>query len=100
MPVLFMDNTFDLLNPLKTVQPQDPGKLSPLDKSAPGPSAGEWRGAGNFPGDPEAKILSSQCRGPGWIPGQGMRSHMPQLRRLHVSTKIKDLGQLRPGAAK
>ena len=28
----------------------------------------------------EAKSLRSQCKGPGLIPGQGTRSHMPQLR--------------------
>ena len=28
----------------------------------------------------EAKSLRSQCRGPGLIPSQGTRSHMPQLR--------------------
>ena len=34
----------------------------------------------DFPGGPVAKTLSSQCRGPGSIPGQGTRSHMPQWR--------------------
>ena len=35
---------------------------------------------GDFPGGPVAKTLSSHCRGPGSIPGQGTRSHMLQLR--------------------
>jgi len=34
----------------------------------------------DFPGDPVAKTPRSQCRGLGSIPGQGTRSHMPQLR--------------------
>ena len=33
-----------------------------------------------FPGGPVAKTPLSQCRGQGLIPGQGIRSHMPQLR--------------------
>ena len=39
------------------------------------------------PGGPVAKILCSQCRGPGSIPGQGTRSHVPQLKILHATTK-------------
>ena len=35
---------------------------------------------GNLPGGPVAKTPSSQCRGPGSIPGQGTRSHMPKQR--------------------
>ena len=36
----------------------------------------------DFPGGGagEAKTLRSQCKGPGLLPGQGTRSHMPQLR--------------------
>ena len=34
----------------------------------------------DFPGESGAKILHFQCRGPGSIPGQGTKSHMPQLR--------------------
>ena len=34
----------------------------------------------DFPGGPVAKTLYSQYRGPGYNPGQGTRSHMPQLR--------------------
>ena len=34
----------------------------------------------DLPGGPVAKTLRSQCRGPSLIPGQGTRSHMPQLR--------------------
>ena len=33
-----------------------------------------------FPGGPVTGTLGSQCGGPGLIPGQGTRSHMPQLR--------------------
>ena len=35
---------------------------------------------GDFPRGPMAKTSHSQCRGPGSIPGQGTRAHMPQLR--------------------
>ena len=31
-------------------------------------------------GGPMIKTPHTQCRGPGSIPGQGTRSHMPQLR--------------------
>ena len=34
----------------------------------------------DFPGGPVAKTPHSQCRGPGFIPGQGTGSHMPQLK--------------------
>ena len=34
----------------------------------------------DFPGGPVAKTLHSQFRGWGSIPGQGTRSHMPQLK--------------------
>ena len=37
----------------------------------------------DFPGDPVAKTLNSQCREPGSIPGQGTRPHIPQL-RVHM----------------
>ena len=45
-----------------------------------------------FPGGWVAQTLSLQCRGPGLIPGQAARSHMPQLRVLTWAW--------RPGAAK
>ena len=36
---------------------------------------------GDFPGDPVVTTLYSQCRrSPVSVPGQGTRSHMPQLR--------------------
>ena len=34
----------------------------------------------DFPGGPVAKTSHSQCKGPGSTPGQGTKSHMPQLR--------------------
>ena len=37
---------------------------------------------GVFPGGPVTKILPSQRRGQGLIPGQGTRSHMPQVKDL------------------
>ena len=40
----------------------------------------EYRRRWDFPDGPVAKTPCSQCRGPGSIPGQGTRSHMPQLR--------------------
>ena len=52
----------------------------------------------DFPGGPVAQTLYSQCRAPSLIPGQGTRSHMPQLRVhmtqlkiLHVARKTEDL---------
>ena len=58
---------------------------NPMDCSPPSSSVHgifqatilEW---GYFPGSSVAKIPHSQCRGPGYDPGQGTRSHMPQLR--------------------
>ena len=44
----------------------------------------------DFPGSPVAKTLHSQCQWPGSIPGQGNRSHMPQL-RPHTAKQIKTL---------
>ena len=43
---------------------------------------------GDFPGGPVAKTLHSQCRGLGSVPGQGTRSHMPQLRIHTLQQKI------------
>ena len=34
----------------------------------------------DFPGGPVAETLHSKCRGVGLIPGQGTRSHKPQLK--------------------
>ena len=50
----------------------------------------------DFPCGPVAKTPRSQCRGPGLIPGQGTRSHLPQLRvpmpQLRVPMlQLKDL---------
>ena len=51
-----------------------------------------------IPGGPVAKTSRSQRRDPGSIPGQGVRSHMLQLRLsmpqskiLHTAMKIDDL---------
>ena len=41
----------------------------------------------DFPGGPVAKIPHSQSRDPGSIPGQGNRSHMPQLKHPCAETK-------------
>ena len=40
-----------------------------------------------FPGDPVAKTPHSQCKGPGFNPGGGTGSCMPQLRSQHAATK-------------
>ena len=48
---------------------------------------------GDLPGDPVAKSSCSQCQGPGLIPGQGTRSHMPQQGDAVCHN-------LRPGTAK
>ena len=41
----------------------------------------------DFPGGPEAETPRFQCKGHSWIPGQGTRPHMSQLRILHAATK-------------
>ena len=42
----------------------------------------------NFLRGAVVKTLSSQCRGPGFNPWSGnFRSHMPQLKILHATTK-------------
>ena len=61
----------------------------------------------DFPGGPVVKTPPSQCRGPGFDPGQGTRSHMPRLRvrmpQLKDSACYKDgsscVLQLRPYSA-
>ena len=40
------------------------------------------------------KLQVSNAGDPGSIPGQGTRSHMPQLKILHAATKIEDAMQL------
>ena len=64
----------------------------------PAPQSGylSFPSHGDFLGGPMAKILHSQCRGPGSIPGRGTRFHMPQrrghrqqLKILHASTKTR-----------
>ena len=62
----------------------------------------------DFPGGPVAKTSHSQCKGECWwlggggggqwlgsISGQGTRSHMPQLKILHVVTKKSCIPQWR-----
>ena len=41
-----------------------------------------------FPGGLVAETPHSQCRGPGSIPGQGTRPHMPKLRVCMLQLKI------------
>ena len=36
------------------------------------------------------KLPAPNSGGPSLIPGQGTRSHMPQLKILHAAMKIKD----------
>ena len=43
----------------------------------------------DLPDDPAVKILRSQCRGLGSIPGQGTRFSTPQLKSLHIATKTQ-----------
>ena len=45
--------------------------------------------AWDFPGGPLVKTLSSQCRGQGSVPGEGTRSHMPQLKISCATTKTQ-----------
>ena len=69
------------------------------------PALGKMQQAGipvnscDFPGSPAAETLCVQSRGPGLIPSQGTRSHMPQLRVhmpplkiLYAVMKIEDPG--------
>lgn len=43
---------------------------------------------GDFPGSPVTENLRSQRRGPGSVPGQGTRSHLPQIRVGRPQLKI------------
>ena len=45
--------------------------------------------AWDFPGGPVVKTLSSQCRGQSSMPGEGTRSHMPQLKISCAATKTQ-----------
>ena len=45
----------------------------------------------DFPRGPVAKTLASSAQGPGSIPGQGTRSHMPQLRAHILQLKISSV---------
>ena len=47
----------------------------------------------DFPGGPVAKTLSSQCRGPSSIPGQGARFHMLLTKSSPATSKDPDLEQ-------
>ena len=61
----------------------------------------------DFPGGPVSKTPHSQCRGPGSIPGQGTRSHMPQTRSQVLQLRVRvtqlkrsHMSQLTPSTAK
>ena len=44
----------------------------------------------DFPGSPVAKTPPTpSAEGPGWIPGQGTRSHIPQLKVPRATTKTR-----------
>lgn len=43
---------------------------------------------GDVPGSPGAETPSSQGSGPRWTPGQGTRSHLPQLRVQALWRKV------------
>ena len=51
---------------------------------------------GDFPGGPVAKTPPSNAGGPGLIPGQGTRSHVPQLKILRAATKRSRVRQINP----
>ena len=44
----------------------------------------------DFPGGPVVKNMPSEAGDVGSIPGQGTRSHMPQLKIPHDSMKTED----------
>ena len=46
------------------------------------------------------RLCAPNAGGPGLIPGQGTRSHMPQLRVHMPQLKRSHVPQLRPGTAK
>ena len=46
--------------------------------------------SGDFPGCPVVKICAPNAGGRGLILGQGTRSHVPQLKILHTTTKNED----------
>ena len=48
-----------------------------------------FRCLGDFPGGPVARTLHSQCSDSGSIPGQGLRSHMSQIKIPHATMKSK-----------
>jgi len=48
----------------------------------------QWKGEWGLPGGPVAETLQLSCGGPGSVPGQGTRSHMPQLRVHTLQLKI------------
>ena len=57
----------------------------------------------DFPGSSVTKGPCTQCRGLSLIPGQGTRSHMPQIRicllKLRVQMPQLRMPQLRPSTA-
>ena len=57
------------------------------EQHMPTGDTGQGTRAQNLPCGPVAETLHSQCRGLGSIPGQGTRSHMPQLKIPCASTK-------------
>ena len=48
-----------------------------------------FRCLGDFPGGPVARTLHSQSSDSGSIPGQGLRSHMSQIKIPHATMKSK-----------
>ena len=44
---------------------------------------------GNFPVVQWLRLHAPNAGGPGWIPGQGTRSHMPQLMTLTATAKTQ-----------
>ena len=55
------------------------GELQGRPNSLESQRPGKYRREGDFPGGPGANILHNQAGDLGQIPGQGTRSHMPQL---------------------
>ena len=65
--------------------------LGTKEVGVPGVQGREESGRrGHFPGGPVANTPSSQCRGPGSIPGQGTRPHIQQLKIPHAKIQIED----------
>ena len=64
------------------------------DTAALGSGCQEWKATGTSLVVQWLRLHTPNAGDPGSIPGQGTRSHMPQLKIPHAATKIEDAMQL------